>query len=378
MNFIDLFAGIGGIRSGFEANGFNCIGFCEIDKSASNTYKNIYDTTNEVEWGDIHKITDETFASYKGKTYAIVGGSPCQAFSISGKRLGFSDKKGEVFFEYIRALKIIQPDVFVFENVLGLLSHLTDSTLERVLPMLENDCAFIPNQKEGEVFYHNLAIYKDQDLGKSELLDNYLKIEKVIKRLKKKKGRGSYLERTFNIVLQEFSKVGYDIEWDVLQSSDFGVKQHRERLYVIGHLRGRSTRKVFPIPEEVRNNFRFEQQKASKLPYTVYPVSSVGYLSKSQNGSRIKIKNASMFTLTASGNHGVLQKYPDNTVKMRKLTPRECWRLQGFTDEQFNKAKEVTSDSQLYKQAGNSVTVNVIKCIAYQLKNGELFDNVYA
>ena len=77
------------------------------------------------------KLLMKHLLNYKGKTYAIVGGSPCQAFSISGKRLGFSDKKGEVFFEYIRALKIIQPDVFVFENVLGLLSHLTDSTFRK-------------------------------------------------------------------------------------------------------------------------------------------------------------------------------------------------------------------------------------------------------
>lgn len=333
----------------------------------------MYDTTNEAVWSDIHDVSDEEWQSYQGKVDAIVGGSPCQAFSISGKRLGFNDPKGETFFQYVRALKNVKPSVFLFENVLGLLNHVTNSSLERVLPMLENDSAFVPNMAIGSLHYHNLSIYQENDLGKSVILDEYLKNPTVQKRLKKKKGRENYLEWTFHIVLQEFSKIGYDLEWEVLDSRDFGVPQRRERLYIIGHLRGEHTRKVFPFPESIRENLRLEQPKTSELSYTIHPVSSVGYVSKAQHGSRVKRHNEPMYTLTASGIHGILMVDSDKKIKLRKLTPREYWRCQGFSDELFDKAREVTSDSQLYHQAGNSVTVNVIQCIAYQLTHGEDF-----
>jgi site-specific DNA-cytosine methylase len=149
----------------------------------------MYDTKNEAVWSDIHDVSDAEWQSYQGKVDAIVGGSPCQAFSISGKRLGFNDPKGETFFQYVRALKNVKPSVFLFENVLGLLNHVTLSSLERVLPMLENDSSFVPNMADGSLHYHNLSIYQENDLGKSEVVDEYLKNPTVQKRLKKRDKR---------------------------------------------------------------------------------------------------------------------------------------------------------------------------------------------
>ena len=126
--------------------------------------------------------------------------------------------------------------------------------------------------------------------------------------------------RTFRTILSTFDELGYDAEWQVLNSKDFGVPQNRERVFIIGHLRGTSGRGR--VGKQVAN------------------------------------------TLLTSGNQGVVTE----NLKIRKLTPRECWRLQGFPDWAFDKAQEVNSKTQLYKQAGNSVTVNVIKAIAERLE----------
>ena len=93
MKFIDLFSGIGGFRSALEKNGHECVGFAEIDKFAIESYKALYDTEDEIELGDISKISDESIEELKGEVDIVVGGSPCQAFSIAGNRGGFDDTR---------------------------------------------------------------------------------------------------------------------------------------------------------------------------------------------------------------------------------------------------------------------------------------------
>ena len=119
MTFLDLFAGIGGFRLGMEQAGHQCIGFCEIDKFARRSYKAIHDTRKEVEMHDITSVSDE-FVQSLGSVDILCGGFPCQAFSIAGKRQGFSDTRGTLFFEIARFATLLQPKLLFLENVRGL------------------------------------------------------------------------------------------------------------------------------------------------------------------------------------------------------------------------------------------------------------------
>ena len=426
MKFLDLFAGIGGFRLGMESAGHECVGFCEIDKFARKSYKAIHDTKGEVELHDITTVTDE-FIRGIGSVDVICGGFPCQAFSIAGNRRGFEDTRGTLFFEIARFASILRPQYLFLENVKGLLNH----------------------------------------------------------------DRGA----TFETIIGTLDELGYDAEWQVLNSKDFGVPQNRERVFIIGHLRGGSTRTIFPLSGNDKatdckqpkikkvGNIRKKGKSQSgdvvstdslaptlcstttqKDPLKVaIPVLTPDRLEKRQNGRRFKEDGEPMFTLTSQDRHGIvvagklpgnhdqnsrvystdglaptlstmqgggqepkiIQKargfnkggqhsiaptlssnsYQENNLvkivdfynkitknevgtltssgggstvragsfgitdgyRIRKLTPRECWRLQGFPDWAFDKAQEVNSNSQLYKQAGNSVTVNVIAEIAKRL-----------
>ena len=302
MNFLDLFAGIGGFRFGMERAGHKCIGFCEIDKYARLSYKAIHNTEGELDYKDITEVSNEEFRKLRGKVDIICGGFPCQAFSIAGKQLGFEDARGTLFFEIARAAKEIKPRYIFLENVRNLLSH---------------------------------------DKGK-----------------------------TFTSMLNILDELGYDAEWQVLNSKNFGVPQNRERVFIIAHLRGERTYRVFPI--------RGENKKFN----TNGEINQVGNIGKSDNFggnpqvTRMYDINGISPTLNTMQGGGREPKIvipvltPDRVEKrqIRKLTPRECWRLQGFPDWAFDKAQEINSNSQLYKQAGNSVTVNVTEEIAKRLQ----------
>lgn len=180
----------------------------------------------------------------------------------------------------------------------------------------------------------------------------------------------------------------------MLNSKDY-VPQNRERVFIIGHLRGERTRKIFPFERNDKSITSYKRQR-----FITIPVLTPDRIEKRQNGRRFKNNGDVMFTLTAQDRHGILlagrlpSTHDQNSrvynpsglaptlstmqgggqepkilidYQIRKLTPRECWRLQGFPDWSFDRAKEVNSDSQLYKQAGNSVTVPVIADIAKRL-----------
>ena len=418
MKFLDLFAGIGGFRLGMESAGHECIGFCEIDKFARASYKAIHDTKGEIELHDITAVSDESIRRI-GRVDIICGGFPCQAFSIAGNRRGFEDTRGSLFFEIARFASILRPKYLLLENVKGLLNHDGGATFETTLGALD--------------------------------------------------------------------ELGYNVEWQILNSKDFGVPQNRERVFVIGHLRGECTRRVFPLSkscqqansikkqysntittrygnsqgagayivesksQKVRsignihpsgNGMNREVYESAGLAPTLttnkgegqkiaIPVLTPDCTDKRQNGCRCKSNEEPMFTLTTQDKHGILiagklpgnhdqnsrvydtnglaptlstmqgggqepkiiqrghgynqggehdiaptltrNSYQENNYlsdgfRIRKLTPRECWRLQGFPDWAFDKAQEVNSNSQLYKQAGNSVTVSVIAAIAKELE----------
>uniref|UniRef100_UPI0004A79226 DNA cytosine methyltransferase n=2 Tax=Streptococcus suis TaxID=1307 RepID=UPI0004A79226 len=178
MKFLDLFAGIGGFRLGMERAGHECIGFCEIDQFARKSYKAIHDTEGEFDFHDITRVTDESVRGI-GRVDVICGGFPCQAFSIAGKRAGFEDTRGTLFFEIARFASILRPKYLFLENVTGLLNHDNGNTFETILGALD--------------------------------------------------------------------ELGYDAEWQVFNSKNFGVPQNRERVFIIGHLRGAGGRAIFPF-----------------------------------------------------------------------------------------------------------------------------------
>lgn len=119
MRFLDLFAGIGGFRLGMEEAGHQCIGFCEIDEFARRSYKTIHDTRGEVELHDITSVPNEFIQSLR-PVDIICGGFPCQAFSVAGKRRGFADTRGTLFFEVARFAAILRPKLLFLENVKGI------------------------------------------------------------------------------------------------------------------------------------------------------------------------------------------------------------------------------------------------------------------
>ena len=348
MNFLDLFAGIGGFRLGMEAAGHKCIGYCEIDKFARASYEAIHNTKGEIVLYDIRTVSDKAIQSI-GHVDVICGGFPCQAFSVAGKREGFEDTRGTLFFEIARFTYILKPRILFLENVKGLLNH---------------------------------------DKG-----------------------------RTFETIIKTLDELGYDVEWQVLNSKNFGVPQNRERVFIIGHLRGTGGRKVFPIRGESENTNCVRQignliqtNSFGGNPHRGRVYSSDG-ISPCLNcmgggGREPKIlqigrgfnkggvhniaptitknsyqENNFLIIKEAKTRRGIVGKQIANTLltgeeqcmvnrdfRIRKLTPKECWRLQGFPDWAFEKAQSVNSNSQLYKQAGNTVTVNVIKAIAKKLK----------
>ena len=376
MKFLDLFAGIGGFRFGMESAGHECIGFCEIDKFARASYKAIHNTKGEIELHDITAVSDE-FIRGIGRVDIICGGFPCQAFSIAGNRRGFEDIRGTLFFEIARFASILRPKYLLLENVKGLLNHDGGATFETILGALD--------------------------------------------------------------------ELGYNVEWQVLNSKDFGVPQNRERVLIVGHLRGECTRRVFPLSKSGQQVASIKEQYSNTITtrygnsqgagaYIVesksQKVRSIGNIHPSGNGMNGEVYKSTGLAPTLTTNKGegvkIIQRahgynqggehdiaptltsnsYQENNLvkvvdfynkitkdevgtltssgggstvragsfgitdgyRIRKLTPRECWRLQGFPDWAFDKAQEVNSNSQLYKQAGNSVTVSVIAAIAKELE----------
>ena len=331
MKFLDFFSGIGGFRLGMEQNGHECVGHCEIDKFADKSYRSMHDV-KEDKWYANDITTVEPGDLPDADCYC--GGFPCQAFSIAGNRGGFEDTRGTLFFEVMRIARIRKPKYLFLENVKGLLSH---------------------------------------DGG-----------------------------RTFGTIINAMGESGYDAEWQVCNSKNFGVPQNRERVFIIGHLRGTSRPKIFPVgkgngettlngcqisnsspreygwhatcptlcardykdPKWVKEIVQLVRVKeATKKGYAEARVGdSINLALPDSETRRGRVGKGVANTLDTSCNQGVF-----NGDRIRKLTPRECFRLQGFPDDYFDRAAEVNSDSQLYKQAGNSVTVNVIRAIAERL-----------
>lgn len=314
---LDLFAGIGGVRMGFEKAGFETIFGNDFDPYCKLTYDlNFKDVPLKV--ADIAKVKSSELPNFD----ILLGGFPCQPFSIAGYRRGFLDTgRGDLFFEIIRILKDKKPQAVFLENVKNLRSH---------------------------------------DKGK-----------------------------TFKIISDALADLGYHVKVKILNSAEYGnVPQNRERVFIVG-FKSKKQYESFEFPKQVK----LEKKVSDLLEKEVddkyyYNDSSIIYKSLKESIKTKGVvyqwrrkyvrenKSGVCPTLTANmgmGGHNVPLVIDNKGI--RKLTPRECARLQGFPDTY--KLPSELSDTRLYKQFGNSVTVSVINAVAKQIRKAlELDDNV--
>jgi len=311
----------------FQSNALlSCVGYSEIDKYAIQIYEKHFNHKN---YGDIKKINPKELPDFD----LVVGGFPCQSFSIAGKRGGFADTRGTLFFDIARIIREKQPRLLLLENVKGLLSH---------------------------------------DKG-----------------------------RTFYTIISTLDELGYDCQWQVLNSKNFGVPQNRERVFIIGHIRGTSRPQVFPFAEsngttvkKLGNKNPSGNGQSGQVVSTdgLHPTIgagggnpnrkrdigwSSGYIHQLNNpkhsNDRIYGKDGLSPTLnTAQG--GNRQPFIPEDSQIRRLTPTECERLQGFPDGwtargiDENGNEVLISDTQRYKTLGNAITTCVVKEIMEKLK----------
>jgi len=389
LTFLDFFSGVGGFRHGLELAGMKCIGFCEKDKFVRKSYEAMYDTKGEWFHDDITTIDPLRLP----KADLWCAGSPCQNVSIAGKRAGLYGERSGLFFTFVELIKSQKeedkPEWVLLENVKGLLSS----------------------------------------GGGRDYLD-YLSI---------------------------LDESGYDLEWQVFNSKDYGVPQNRERIYTIGHLRRKGRRKVLPLSRESSSHLK--QLIGGMQSYRVYDPSGIATTLVGEGGGLgaktglylidqsltepklteearcITARYTAGATKRTAMNSGVLEvqpiltqgikvrngtkqgyqlaevgdsvdlSYPSSltrrarvgrgiahnlscscqmgavvwngrVVKIRRLTPKECFRLQGFSDDLFEKAKAVNSDAQLYKQAGNGVTVTVVYAIGCAILSSKISSEI--
>ena len=329
MNMLEMFSGIGGFRLGMQQAGFkfDYVGFSEIDQYATKVYKKHFKESEEL--GDATTIIPRDLPELD----IIVGGFPCQSFSIAGKRKGFQDTRGTLFYEIARIAKEKRPKLLFLENVRGLLSH-----------------------------------------------DN-----------------GS----TFETIVRTLGELGYIVQWQVLNSKNHGVPQNRERVFIVGHLGKERFRKVFPLGEKLTRSIERTKQptvntltagghsggmhssmtlleltQGASQGYRVYDPEGLATTLASEAGgmgaktglyavplkfidrNQKNYQGEYSFTVDTCNTGGILKD-----KRIRRLTPIECERLQGFPDNWT----EGFSDTQRYKMCGNAVTTNVIKDIALTL-----------
>jgi DNA (cytosine-5)-methyltransferase 1 len=318
FKFIDLFAGIGGFRLAMQNLGGKCVFTSEWDKEAQKTYRANF---GEIPFGD---ITKEQVKNYIPDNFDLLcAGFPCQAFSIAGKRGGFEDTRGTLFFDVAEIIKRKKPKAFFLENVKGLRNHNGGRTLETILNVLRNDLNyFVPEPK-------------------------------------------------------------------IINAKEFGVPQNRERIYIVGF---RKDLKIteFEYPKATKKKVTFKNIKEKKVPPTKYFLSSQYLQTLIKHKERHANKGngfgyeiipdtgiANAIVVGGMGrernlvyDHRITNFTPTTHIKgtvnkegIRKMTPREWARLQGFPD----KYVIPVADASAYKQFGNSVAVPAIQATAKKI-----------
>lgn len=347
MRVLSLFSGIGAFEKALTnlKQVFELVGFSEIDKYAVKSYCAIHGVSDSLNLGDITKINE-----LPSNIDLITYGFPCQDLSIAGKQVGFQGNRSSLFFEALRLIKLAKPNYAIAENV---------------------------------------------------------------KNLTSKK-----FKNEFELVLKSLEEAGYTNYWQVLNAKDYGIPQNRERVFIISIRNDIRQDFEFPIKEELKIRLKDLLEDEVEEKYYILKPSVLKNIARDKE--EIKQSNKDIFqckcksgfqdnkvgikvspTIRANnpithclevgkldirGYDQIKRIYSSDGLsptlstmqggnrepkilddRIRKLTPLECWRLMGFSDDDFNKAKQVCSNSQLYKQAGNSICVNVLEKIFNKL-----------
>lgn len=368
MKFIDFFSGIGGFHSGLERAGMECVGWCEFDKFAQASYRAMYDTDNLWFGNDVTKVKGKDLPKADLWTF----GFPCQDISIAGKQKGIKEgTRSGLFYEIMRLIdecKENKPQWIMCENVKNLLSiDGGGGFLTVVGEMAERGYCIewkVYNSKDYGVPQNRERVYIVGCYGKRRS-GNLLPVKRENTTTLKQIIGGSQGERVYNPngVSCTLSAQGggmgaktglYEIDTNKVQSIGNGSRYETDNTVWPTGLAGTLTATDYKhVPKVAIKN-------ATKQGYTMAEIGDGIDLAYPDSETRLgRVQPQRSNTLTTSDNLGVL--VDDEPIRIRKLTPKECWRLQGFTDEQFEKAAALNSNSQLYKQAGNAVTVNVVE-----------------
>ncbi len=342
FTFIDLFAGIGGIRYPFQQLGGHCVFTSEWDKFAQRTYLANY---GDMPKGDITKITANEIPSHD----ILLGGFPCQSFSQAGLKQGLSETRGTMFFEIQRILTEKRPKAFLLENVKQLRGHDKGSTLKMIMDILQG-------KREQEI---------SEDIPMSANARHALDLP---------------------------GKLNYWIDVRILRAGDFGAPQNRERIFIIGFDKNEYPDVDFdksfcwPVPPNTPTRvgnilqkeveLKADQEEHGKDRFTISDRLWEGHQKRKAehktkgNGFGYSLVNAdSEYTNTISARYykdgsEILIDQSQLNKNPRMLTPRECARLQGFPE---NFKVDAVSRNQVYQQFGNSVCMNVIHAVAEQM-----------
>lgn len=312
--FFDFCSGIGGGRLGLEQAGLKSVGYSDTSRLSVATYKQMFETENEKNWGNLKKIKSENLPDFD----MLIAGFPCQTFSVMGRKAGFDDARGQIIFHLARILEETQPKCFLLENVRGLVTH---------------------------------------DKG-----------------------------NTLKIILERLNQAGFDVTYKVLTSINYGVPQMRQRVYFVGiNKKLNKNIKNFNWPEEQKKpplkNFLIDNNLATEdrleiLQYYLNNPTNQGKLSvKDLEKMEGKILDTRMSDLRIYEERcPTLRSQRDGILYVRdgkiyQLTGYEAFLLQGFPKEYADKVKDTVSDRHLLMQAGNAMTVNVIKALGKNLKS---------
>ena len=372
-----MFAGIGGFRAGLtRAGGFQCVGHCEIDKYADASYRAIHDIEKEeCYYPDAREIDPASMPDFD----LLCGGFPCQAFSLAGRRKGFDDARGTLFFEIARLAEVKRPAYLLLENVPGLLSHDGGRTFAVILSALHdlgyhvewsvlNSKHFGVPQSRRRVF---LICYLDPRCA-GKILPVFGNDGKALIQLV----GGPQGHRVYDpegvACTQTAGGGGLGVKTGLYLAPDDPKATFVD--LCAGHPKqtGQARCVTARYGQTTLSNHRGERsgvlliKEATKKGYKeASPGDSVDLGYAGSNTRRGRVGHDIAHTLdTGSSTQGIVAR----GGRIRRLMPRECLRLQGFEDSQIDRILAITSDAQAYKQAGNSVTVNVIEAIARRIR----------
>ena len=367
ITYIDLFSGIGGFREGLSrAGGFVCVGHCEIDKYADQSYRALFDTKGEWFREDVREADPDEMPDFD----LLCGGFPCQSFSIAGHRGGFADPRGTLFFEIARLTAAKRPAYLLLENVPGLLNHDRGRTFAAILHTLDglgygvewqvlNSKDFGVPQSRKRVY---LVGYLDEKCRGKILPFTETAGTPLVQILPGAQGERIYSTEGVSCTLA--AQAGGFGGRTGLYCTGVPIKENTKKGYKMAYP-GDSVDLAYPTLNTRRGRV------GRKIAHTITTGSSQGTLCCVDLNEEPALTDYAR-CLTAKQNGGIRNHKREASgvwdgCRIRRLTPRECLRLQGWTDDRIDLVLPLQSDAQLYKQAGNGVTVNVVEAIGKRL-----------